>query len=142
MARHVGAPPSPEESFAQEKVEEQESASAAWDYAEIEFAEFSTGEDVTKVLDCQAAIISGTFNAVVVCDLFTWGLQRDPAARPQSMDEVLAHPFFSSEANEPQRIYGRHSILGGAVKRRAQLGSITFCKIAEVKVRIQMCFPS
>ena len=32
---------------------------------------------------------------LMACDLLLWGLQRDPAARPQSCEDVLAHPFFA-----------------------------------------------
>ena len=31
---------------------------------------------------------------LIVCDLLSWILQKDPKKRPQSCDEMLRHPFF------------------------------------------------
>ena len=50
--------------------------------------------------DAEAALVEDgvvDIDRLVVCDLLGWCLQRDPAARPQSCDELLAHPFFGQE---------------------------------------------
>ena len=54
----------------------------------------------SAVLDLIAALVADGATPVatlVVCDLVTWGLQADPAARPQSCEEMLAHPFFTAD---------------------------------------------
>ena len=33
---------------------------------------------------------------LIVCDLLAWILQKDPKKRPQSCEEMLRHPFFST----------------------------------------------
>ena len=52
------------------------------------------------IADARAALVADGANPIeqlAACDLLEWGLQRDPAARPQSFEELLAHPFFASE---------------------------------------------
>ena len=33
---------------------------------------------------------------LIVCDLLTWILQKEPKNRPQSCEEMLQHPFFAT----------------------------------------------
>ena len=51
--------------------------------------------------DADTALVAdgvGPFERLVACDLLGWGLQEKPEDRPQSSEEVLAHPFFFDEA--------------------------------------------
>ena len=36
---------------------------------------------------------------LIVCDLLSWILQKDPKKRPQSFAKMLQHPFFSTSAH-------------------------------------------
>ena len=57
------------------------------------------GKALSQALaDADAALVADGVDPIerlVVRDLLGWGLQPNPADRPQSFEEVLAHPFFS-----------------------------------------------
>ena len=49
--------------------------------------------------DARAALVAdgaSDIEQLVACNLLGWGLQPKPQDRPQSFDEVLAHPFFAA----------------------------------------------
>ena len=49
--------------------------------------------------DARAALVADGASAIeglVACNLLGWGLQPKPQDRPQSFDEILAHPFFAT----------------------------------------------
>ena len=67
---------------------------------------------------------------LIVCDLLSWILQKDPKKRPQSCAEMLQHPFFSTSAHSldtdtlAQGLHLSHLHIAAALGKTAEVESI------------------
>jgi len=65
----------------------------------IKLARWSTADLTYAMNDLDHAMLMQGYDdqtRLVVCDLLAWLLQKDPKKRPQSCEEMLAHPFFAT----------------------------------------------